>query len=129
MFFEVSAKCGHVGRYKYIVKQFYIKTTSAKEAARIIRLVPRVKHNRKDAILSVTEIDYREYVAGVIRNNEDAYFNVYNSSDQKQLCLENIFEEEMVEPKRTRNVNFKLKKNKMYDNISRRMISGAVLNG
>ena len=63
MFFEVSAKCGHVGENKYVIKQFYIKTTTAKEAARIIRFAPRVKHDQKDAILKVTEINYDEYVA------------------------------------------------------------------
>lgn len=129
MFFEVSAKCGHVGRTKYIVKQFYINTISAKEAARLTRLQPRVKHHKKDAILSVTEINHEEYVAGRIKNSHDAYFNVHNSSEQKRFFIGNICDEEYIEPIKTRNADFKLRKRKMYDNISRKMISGAIING
>ena len=91
MFFEVSAKCGHVGENKYVIKQFYIKTTTAKEAARIIRFAPRVKHDQKDAILKVTEINYDEYVArGGGGNCNDLYFNIHNSSVQKKYYIEDI---------------------------------------
>ena len=31
MFFEVKAKCGHVGKNKYIIKNFYIKTDNEKK--------------------------------------------------------------------------------------------------
>ena len=62
MFFEVQAKCGHVGRNNYIVKNFYIRTDSAKRAAKIIRLAPRVKHHQKDAIVKVREIEREEYI-------------------------------------------------------------------
>ena len=128
MFFEVSAKCGHVGKNKYVIKQFYIKTTNAKEAARIIRFAPRVKHHQKDAILRVTEINYDEYVAGVKKNCNDLYFNIHNSSDQKKFCIEDIIDEECIEPEKKRNTLFKQRKNKMFDNISRKMILGATCN-
>ncbi|MGN1372736.1 MAG: hypothetical protein ACI4VK_01660 [Candidatus Coproplasma sp.] len=58
MYFEVQAKCGHVGRHNYVIKNFYVKAESGKEAARKIRLAPRVKHDRKDAIIRVKQIDY-----------------------------------------------------------------------
>ncbi len=55
-YFKVTAKRGHVGRRHYIVKAFYIEANSGKEAAFKVRYTPRVKHDRKDAILSVEAI-------------------------------------------------------------------------
>ena len=51
-YFEVIVKCGHVGHGKYIVKKLAILAESAKQAAKIARYIPRVKHHKKDAILS-----------------------------------------------------------------------------
>ena len=51
MFYRVKAKCGHVGRNNYIVKNFYVVASSGKEAAHKVRYFPRVKHDRKDAYL------------------------------------------------------------------------------
>lgn len=124
MFFEVLAKCGHVGRNNYIVKKFYVKAESGKEAARIIRLAPRVKHHQKDAIIEVHKIDYEQYVQGAIRMNEDPYFNVYNTSDQKRFNLDDIIREDIYEEERVRQVQFKLKKWKLIERESKRMALG-----
>ena len=48
-FFEVIAKCGHVGKKKYYLGTFYEIAESGKEAAMIVRGRGRVKHNKKDA--------------------------------------------------------------------------------
>lgn len=125
MFFEVEAKCGHVGMNKYVLKNFYIKTDSAKKAAYIIRNVPRVKHDHKDAIRNVREITYEEYVEGSKRMEADDYFRIHNSSEQKGLLSENVFYEEYEERKKSREVNFKLKKTKMLVLEARKMILGA----
>lgn len=125
MFFEVEAKCGHVGMNKYVLKNFYIKTDSAKKAAYIIRNVPRVKHDHKDAIRNVREITYEEYVEGSKRMEADDYFRIHNSSEQKGLLSENVFYEEYEERKKSREVNFKLKKTKILVLEARKMILGA----
>ena len=125
MFFEVQAKCGHVGMNKYVLKNFYIKTDSAKKAAYIIRNVPRVKHHHKDAIRNVREITYEEYVEGSKRMEADDYFRIHNSSEQKGLLTENVFYEEYEERKKSREVNFKLKKTKILVLEARKMILGA----
>ena len=125
MFFEVQAKCGHVGRNKYVIKNFYVKTESGKEAARKIRMTSRVKHDHKDAILNVREITYEEYVAGVIRCQEDDYFKIHNSSDQKRIQTEGIMYEEKIEKERTREVCFKLKKWKIIELEAKKMVLGA----
>ena len=124
MFFEVQAKCGHVGRNNYIVKNFYIRTDSAKKAAKIIRQAPRVKHHQKDAIVKVREIEREEYVQGVIRMQEDPYFNVNNSSDQKRLLIGDIIKEENLEEEMVRQVRYKLKKWKIIEDEAKKMVSG-----
>lgn len=124
MFFEVQAKCGHVGRNNYIVKNFYIRTDSAKRAAKIIRLAPRVKHHQKDAIVKVREIEHEEYIQGVIRMQEDPYFNVNNSSDQKRLLIGDIIKEENLEEEMVRQVRYKLKKWKIIEDEAKKMVSG-----
>ncbi len=125
MFFEVEAKCGHVGMNKYVLKNFYIKTDSAKKAAYIIRNMPRVKHDHKDAIRNVREITYEEYVEGSKRMEADDYFRIHNSSEQKGLLSENVFYEEYKERQKSREVNFKLKKTKILVLEARKMILGA----
>ena len=125
MFYEVLAKCGHVGRNKYIVKKFYVKADTAKEAARQIRNAPRVKHHHKDAIIQVCKITHEEYVEGVIKHQEDEYFNVRNSSDQKRIAMDEIRYEPSVELIRTRNVLYKLRKWKILEFESKKMIAGA----
>ena len=61
-YFEVIAKCGHVGRNKYIPIKFAVEAESGKDAAAMVRRFPRVKHNHKDAILDCKEIFYEEYL-------------------------------------------------------------------
>ena len=85
-YYEVKAKCGHVGRNKYILKDFYVCAENGKEAALKVRHSPRVKHNHKDAIRNVTEISYSEYISGLDRCSNDAYFLVHSSSEQRLRC-------------------------------------------
>lgn len=83
-YFKVVAKCGHVGRYNYIPKDFYIVANDGKEAALKVRYLPRVKHDRKDAILSVEAILKEEYLVGKVLHNQDMYFRVHSSTEQKR---------------------------------------------
>ncbi len=132
MFFKVVAKCGHVGRYNYIIKSFFVKAKTAKEAAFKIRNAPRVKHHHKDAIRSVEEINYEEYVKGVIEMEEDKYFHIHNSSDQKRLQIEGVIREDenfmqnMYDKKE--NIRYKIKKEKLkeieYEKIIREAYYG-----
>lgn len=86
LYYRVVAKCGHVGRNKFILKNIYVKAGNGKDAAKIVRVTPRVKHHHKDAIREVKEITYDEYHNGLKEMNEDMYFKVSNSVDQKLLC-------------------------------------------
>lgn len=84
-YFEVLAKCGHVGRDKYYEGKFYIAANDAKEAARIIRQKGRVKHDRKDAIISVEEITYKKYKKGCYLHENEAFFNCTSKHEQNAV--------------------------------------------
>lgn len=85
-YYEIEAKCGHVGRSNYIIKKFYVCANNGREAAMKARLLPRVKHHHKDAIRSVSNISYEEYVEGLDNINNDSYFLVHSSTEQRLMC-------------------------------------------
>lgn len=89
-YYEVTAKCGHVGRDKYYEGHFFIKASNGKEAAKIIRFTPRVKHNHSDAILSVNRITEEEYISGLEAKKQEAYFNCKSRHQQQELWDEII---------------------------------------
>ncbi len=105
-YFMVIAKCGHVGKNNYYKGILYIKAESGKSAARIARETPRVKHDQKDAILSVQEIDLEEFKKGRALINEMHYFLCENKQMQNLYLHEiedNIFqEEELLEESKSR---------------------------
>ena len=86
-YYEVEAKCGHVGRNNYILKKFYVYADSGSDAATIVRYLPRVKHHHKDTIRKVIEITYEEYIEGLNSKYDDMYFQVSNSTEQREKCL------------------------------------------
>ena len=83
-YYMVTAKCGHVGKGYYIPITFPIRAESAKEAASVTRAFPRVKHDHKDAILSVREADAVEYDDQWTVNNYDPYLMCKNRQDQQR---------------------------------------------
>lgn len=95
-YYSVTAKCGHVGKRFFIPIEFAIRAESAKEAARITRDMPRVKHNHKDAIQSVREISREEYIALRQRNDSDPYLNCKNIQEQRlnEAIYDRLIEED-----------------------------------
>lgn len=85
--FEVVCKCGHVGRNNYIEISFPVTANSKKDAAAIARMIPRVKHHHKDAILRVSEITEEEYFLLVEQNKRDPYLRCHNIQEQNRLDL------------------------------------------
>ena len=96
-FFKVVAKCGHVGKRFYYRGEFYVSAESGKAAAAMVRQMPRVKHDHKYAILSVTKIDESEFKQGRTKFACEAYFNCTNQQEQALLWDEispNVYPEE-----------------------------------
>ena len=85
--YEVVCKCGHVGKSHYVKISFPVKAQSGKEAARIARSLPRVKHNHKDAILDVCRIDQNRYVELMEKNNQDPYLHCTCIQDQNLIDI------------------------------------------
>lgn len=81
----VTVKCGHVGRDHYMPITFPIKAESGRDAARIARMLPRVKHHHKDAVLDCKEATLDEYCIQILINENDPYLKVKNKQEQKEL--------------------------------------------
>ncbi len=87
-YYAVEAKCGHVGRKNCIVIIFPVVAESKKDAARITRQIPRVKHDHKDAIISVRQITKEEYLAIVDVNLSDVYLQCKSMQEQRLFCID-----------------------------------------
>ena len=104
-YYKVTAKFGHVGKSNFYKGNLYIKAESKKEAAEKARYCPRVKHDHKDAILNVEEIDKDSYREGLEKNRAIRYFSCYNVQEQRECFCEiedYIFKENDVECKHAR---------------------------
>jgi len=117
-YFAVEAKCGHVGRKNCIIITFPIVADDKKEAARIARKMPRVKHDHKDAILSVKQISEDEYLSLKEINSSDDYLKCVSKQEQRILCKnldsrvikDTYFEEVEYKTDRQERINYKRKK-------------------
>ena len=85
-YYVVQAKCGHVGRGKYIVKEFPIRAFSRSEAAEIARQKPRVKHDYKDAIVDVEEVSREEYMVSLQLYESDPFMKSKSIQEQRYSC-------------------------------------------
>ena len=61
-YYKVTAKYGHVGKGFYYLVDLFIKAENGRDAAKVARKMPRVKHEHKDAALNVREIDLDTYL-------------------------------------------------------------------
>lgn len=98
-YYSIQVKCGHVGKKFYVPMTFAIIAESAKEAARIAREMPRVKHDHKDAIQSVLEISREEYIALRQQNDADPYLHCRNVQEQRMIetIYDRLVEEDQEE--------------------------------
>jgi hypothetical protein len=96
-FFEVTAKCGHVCRGRYYAGKLYVRAENRGGAVAKARLVPRVKHDQKQAILAVNEIGYVEYRAGVAAYRANPHFRCRSVFEQS-LCYTAIAGDIHLEP-------------------------------
>jgi len=96
-FFKVTVKFGHVGRNYYYRGNLYITAETKKQAAEIAKNKPRVKHDRKDAILQVEEIDRKTFFVESQKNRAINYFSCYNIQQQRN-CFYEIENDVFYEP-------------------------------
>ena len=124
-YYEVIAKCGHVGKKHYVPVKFAVIAEDGKEAAKIVRQFPRVKHDHKDAILNVNKIDYDRFQEIVEMNHNDHYLKCHSRQEQKLIDnLEERLEDDLHNQKakydkqaRLDRVAYKLKKTKILQHF------------
>lgn len=113
-YYIVEAKCGHVGKDKYILIKFPIKASSKKEAATKARLLPRVKHHHKDAIRDVREVDYDAFASQIEENKYNTYLNVSNIQEQREYYsdyyLDREEEQKLEKKEKAKTLSFSLVK-------------------
>ncbi len=116
-FFRVKAKCGHVGMNKYFEGTFYIEAESKKEAAKKTRDIGRVKHDRKDAILEVEEIDIEAYIKGINEKAKNPYYNCKNRQEQNLYLheIQDSIVDENIEEKHKKTKRHSLRKTHNHD--------------
>ena len=73
-YFVVTAKCGHVRRRRYIIKEFPVVAMTKKSAAEKAKGFPRVKKHCKTCIVSVREVSAKEFADLYKANGVDPYF-------------------------------------------------------
>lgn len=128
-YFKVMAKCGHVGRNRYIVKEFFIAADDGKAAAYKVRYFPRVKHDRKDAILSVEAITEVEYLEGRAEQADDPYFRVHSSTEQRRcgaVDYDRVISEEVSERKKSKKSIYYRKLARMIRKDTQRQLAGEI---
>ena len=84
-YYEVTAKCGHVGKNNCIFITFACVAESGKEAAAKVRLYKRVKHHHKDAIRNVNEITFEDFIKLKAENDADPYLHCKNPQEQRKI--------------------------------------------
>lgn len=114
-FYLVTTKCGHVGKTSYMPITFPVKAENGKEAAKIAREFPRVKHNHWDAILDCKEVDEGSYKKQVSINNKDPYLSSHSKQEQDKFG-ESIFSR-IKEDNHQEEIN-RVKKNSKKPNLS-----------
>ena len=119
--YSVKVKCGHVGKNKYIIKTLPVVAKDRKEAAKIARETPRVKHHWKDAVIEVERISKNKYMQLLSSYYKDPFFRCSNIQEQRKHCLDiydDIKEVEVLEPNsRSERVKYLLKKRKTIERL------------
>lgn len=108
----VKAKCGHVGTNKYVIIDFPIRAEDGKAAAAIARKMGRVKHNHKDAIVSVEKVDQFRYIEQKEKNKRNIYLQARCKQEQKEVYLQEgfIHRESQQQKRNNRNIPIRLLK-------------------
>ncbi len=84
-YYEVKAKCGHVGRTKCVMIHFAVVADDAKQAAAIVREMGRVKHDHGDAIQWVKGIPFETYMQLRAKNDADPYLHCKSKWEQSLI--------------------------------------------
>ena len=123
-YYEVVAKCGHVGMKKYIDVSFPVYANNKKDAASFVLTRGKVKKQLKDAITKIREISYDEYLDLIINNPFEEYIRAHSAQEvdfekYEIKYIENKYTKKTYAEFLTRKekVEYKKKKNKIIKEL------------
>lgn len=87
-YYIVIAKCGHVGKGKYVEVEFPVMAESKSEASKRILKAPKVKKQLKNAITCVFEVLEEEYYIAKIRYDNNEYVHSHYKREYNYDCLQ-----------------------------------------
>ncbi len=82
-YFLVKAKCGHVGRGKYIEVDFPICAETMHDASQSCLQRPKVKRHLKNAISSVREVSFDDYQEERQAFNVNSYVRAHTKKETR----------------------------------------------
>lgn len=120
-YYLVYAKCGHVGKGNYLEVAFPVYAKTAHDAAQMVLKRPKVKKHLKNAITSVEEINYDDYLNELESFKNNDYIKAHSKKDLI-ICeldvnhLESSFKQYKKSfSSRMERVNYILKKNRIKE--------------
>lgn len=84
-YYLVLTKAGHLGKSCYMPIWFPVEAENGREAAKIARYYPRVKHDHPDAILQCVETDLEGFNYQKEMNRLDPYLRCKSRHEQNQI--------------------------------------------
>ncbi len=120
-YYLVYAKCGHVGKGNYLEVAFPVYAKTAHDATQIVLKRPKVKKHLKNAITSVEEINYEDYLNELESFKNNDYIKAHSKKDL-MICeldvnnLESSFKQYKKSfSSRMERVNYILRKNRIKE--------------
>ena len=74
-----------MGRSHFVRVTFPIAAENGKEASKIARYIPRVKHNHKDYILDFSTVDLDTFKNAQLEISNDEYLHCKNKQEQNEI--------------------------------------------
>lgn len=120
-YYLVVAKCGHVGKGKYLEVEFPIYAESKSDAAQKCLKRGKVKKHLKNAITSVSEITYEQFKESRSQFEENTFVHAHTKGEiidyiEIAVNLERRHTWKRSFENRVERVTFLLKKNKIKEN-------------
>ena len=119
-FYVVTAKCGHVGRGKYLEIEFPIYAESMHDASQMCLHRPKVKKHLKNAITSVREVSFDTFKEVLADFRCNSFVRAHTKKetipwlDRVQL-LNSETEKKSSFVTREERISFLMKKNKLRE--------------
>lgn len=122
-YYLVIAKCGHVGKGRYVEVEFPVYAEDKKSAAQMVLKRGKVKKQLKNAITNVYEISYDEYLAKTNEFNDNTFVRAhtkreitdYIESAEHLISLKRHYKKSFNS--REERIMFLFKKNKIMEDL------------